>query len=108
MKTAARIMVRALLIAVLLALGFAIGFPLGRQTGFMTGSEWAMVQAGIMARETGVATPAVCDNGELHVIVRQPADLYQRARYRASLGLAGVQMAGMEKREDREVPKLDN
>jgi hypothetical protein len=108
MKSAARFLVRIVVIAALLAVGFAIGFPVGRDTGFVTGCEWAMVQASIVAKEAGKSMPVTFEDGQMHIVVRQPEDLYLRARERATLGIPGVQMAGMKSNERLEVRKLDN
>jgi hypothetical protein len=96
------------LIVVLLAIGFAIGFPLGREAGFMTGSEWAIVQAEIVAREAGMSMPVTLEEGQLHVVVKQPQDLYRRAQQRAALAFAGVQIVRSERGEQREGPAKDN
>ncbi len=93
MKTIVRIIVRIVMIMVLLSIGFAVGFPMGRQAGFMTGSEWAMVQAAIVAREAGRSMPVIYEDGLLHIVVKQPEDLYRRARHRAELDTAELQIA---------------
>jgi hypothetical protein len=85
MKTIATIVVRLAMILGLLAAGFALGFPLGQQRGFDNGSEWAIVQADIAAREAGVALPFSLEEGQIHVIVRQPQDLHKRAQQQAEL-----------------------
>ncbi len=85
MRTAAKVIVRIVVIMVLFAIGFAVGFPLGRQTGFLTGSEWAIVQAAIAAKEAGVTMPVTFEDGQMHVVVKQPEGIYQRARQRAAL-----------------------
>ncbi len=43
------------------------------------GSEWAMVQAEIYAREAGLDMPVIYDNGQFRVILKQPRHLYRRA-----------------------------
>ena len=68
----------ALAIILLLA-GFAAGFPLGKSDGFDRGCEWALVQADIVARESGVFMPVYIENGTFKVVIRQPRDLYKRA-----------------------------
>ncbi len=92
MRTVARIIVRIALFLILMAIGFAVGFPLGRQTGFMTGSEWAMVQATIVAREAGRSMPVIYEDGLLRIVVKQPEDLYRRARHRAALDTEELQI----------------
>ena len=85
MKTITTIVVRLAMILGLLAAGFAMGFPMGQQRGFDNGSEWAIVQADIAAREAGVALPFSVEEGQIHVIVRQPQDLHKRAQQQAEL-----------------------
>jgi len=65
--------------AALLALGFAIGFPMGKSVGFNTGSEWAIIQAEIVAREAGMFMPVHLEDGVFRVKLKQPGDLHQRA-----------------------------
>lgn len=62
-----------------LAAGFASGFLTGRSSGFETGSEWALMQAGIVAREAGVFMPVQLDEGNFRVVIRQRKGLYKRA-----------------------------
>ncbi len=79
MKTAKKIIFRTLLIIALLSLGFAVGFPIGKSIGFTTGSEWALVQADLAAREMGKFMPVHFQNGQIRVIVKQPRNLYKQA-----------------------------
>jgi len=67
-------MVFALLLA-----GFAAGFPVGQHMGFSTGSEWAIVQADILAREAGLFMPVNYEEGTFRVVVRQSPDLSRQA-----------------------------
>jgi hypothetical protein len=62
-----------------LLLGLAIGFKTGRTSGFETGSQWALMQADILAREAGLSMPVVLDAGTFRVIMKQPRGLYRRA-----------------------------
>lgn len=64
----------ALLLAVLGA-----AFQVGKSIGFKTGSEWALVQADILAREAGVFMPVYMEGDNLRVVVRQPHGLYKKA-----------------------------
>lgn len=68
---------------VLILVGFAAGFPIGRSTGFTTGSEWALVQANIVARETGVFMPVYLYDEDFRVVIKQPRNLYKKARHLA-------------------------
>ena len=68
-----------------LLLGLAAGFLFGRSTGFETGSEWALVQADILAREAGVFMPVYLDDGAFRVVIKQPRGLYKRAWQQADL-----------------------
>ena len=65
--------------AALLALGFAIGYPMGKSVGFNTGSEWAIIQAEIVAREAGMFMPVHLEDGVFRVKLKQPGDLHARA-----------------------------
>jgi hypothetical protein len=74
-----KIIIRAALAIALVAAGFAAGFPIGKSSGFTTGSEWALVQADILARESGVFMPVSFEEGQFRVVIKQPRDLYKRA-----------------------------
>ena len=65
--------------ALLLFAGLATGFAAGRSAGFDTGSEWAFVQADMLAREAGVFMPVSYDGSTFRVVIRQPKGLYRRA-----------------------------
>jgi hypothetical protein len=65
---------------VLILVGFAAGFPIGRSSGFMTGSEWALVQADIAAREAGVFMPVYLKDDDFRIVIRQPRNLHRKAR----------------------------
>ncbi len=69
----------AIIVAALLLFLFAIAFQSGKNAGFRTGSEWAILQADIVAREAGMALPVYLDDGEFRVVFRQPPGLYQKA-----------------------------
>ena len=85
MKIISMIVVRTAVILGLLATGFALGFPVGQQRGFDTGSEWAIVQADIAAREAGMILPFSLEEGQIRVTVRQSPDLHKWARQQAAL-----------------------
>jgi hypothetical protein len=74
-----KIFIRIMLAIALLIVGFAAGFPAGKSAGFTSGSEWALVQANIIAREAGVFMPVSLDNGQFRVVLKQPRQLYKRA-----------------------------
>jgi hypothetical protein len=74
-----QIIIRILLGIALLAAGFAVGFPIGRSIGFATGGEWALVQADILARESGQFMPVSIEDGQFRVVIKQPRKLYKRA-----------------------------
>jgi len=63
----------------LVGAGFAAGFPVGQSRGFSTGSEWALVQADILAREAGLFMPVNFKAGQFTVTLKQPKHLYTRA-----------------------------
>ena len=70
---------RIICVVLLIATGFAAGFPIGSITGFSRGSEWALYQADILARESGLFMPVCFDGGDFRVIMKQPKGLYRRA-----------------------------
>jgi len=70
---------RWLLTLVLVVMGLASGFAAGRSAGFATGSEWALMQADMLAREAGVFMPVSYDGSTFRVIIKQPKGLYRRA-----------------------------
>jgi len=73
-------LIRVLLVIVLLGAGAAIGFPMGQHYGFLRGSEWALVQADILAREAGVFMPVRFEQDKFHVVLPQPKGIYTRTR----------------------------
>jgi hypothetical protein len=73
------ILIRIMLAIALLIVGFAAGFPAGKSAGFTSGSEWALVQANIIAREAGVFMPVSLNDGQFRVVLKQPRHLYKRA-----------------------------
>lgn len=83
MKIISTIVVRIVMMLGLLAMGFALGFPMGQQRGFDNGSEWAIVQADIAAREAGVSLPFSLEEGQIRVTIRQSPDLHKWARQTA-------------------------
>ncbi len=72
--------IRIVSVIVLLSLGFAAGFPIGQSRGFTTGSEWAFVQASLIAREMDLFMPINFVEGHFEIILKQPRGHFQRAR----------------------------
>jgi hypothetical protein len=72
-------LIRILIVIALLIAGFAAGFPAGKSAGFTAGSEWALIQANILAREAGVFMPVSMNEGQFRVVLKQPGHLYKRA-----------------------------
>ena len=68
-----------LFVITLVFFGFAIAYQLGQIMGFDTGSEWAIVQADIVAREAGVFMPVYMRDGSFRVVLKQPPGVYKRA-----------------------------
>lgn len=66
-------------VIVLLLVFGAVGFQTGRSTGFKTGSEWALVQADIVAREAGQFMPVYMEGDTFRVVIKQPKGLYKQA-----------------------------
>jgi len=85
MKIVSLIVLRIVVILGLLATGFAMGFPVGQHKGFSRGSEWAIVQADIAAREAGMVLPFSLADGQIRVVIRQSPDLHKWARRQAAL-----------------------
>jgi hypothetical protein len=79
MKIILKIAMRTMMAFALLLAGFAAGFPIGQRMGFTTGSEWAIVQADIIAREAGLSMPVNFEEGSFRVVVRQSPDLSREA-----------------------------
>ncbi len=79
MKILQNILIRFVLISVLLLAGFAAGFPIGQSVGFSTGSEWAIIQADLVAREAGLLMPITYEAGKFRVVIKQPPHLYRHA-----------------------------
>jgi len=75
-----KIIIRIVLVIVLVLIGFAAGFPLGQSRGFTTGSEWAFVQASLIARERGLFMPVNFVEGHFRIVLKQPRGLQQRTR----------------------------
>jgi hypothetical protein len=71
-------LMRIICVILLLAIGFAAGFPIGSSIGFTKGSEWAIVQADVIARESGLFMPVGFDGGMFRVIMKQPRGLYRK------------------------------
>ncbi len=74
-----KIITQAALSLALLGAGFATGFPVGKDAGFNAGSEWALMQANLLAREAGVFMPVYLEEGQFRVVIKQPRGLYKRA-----------------------------
>jgi hypothetical protein len=74
-----KILLGIALIITSMAAGFAAGVPVGRSEGFSTGSEWAIVQAEILAREAGMFMPVHFEDGMFRITFKQPRGLHKRA-----------------------------
>jgi hypothetical protein len=74
-----KIIIKTIMVLELLAVGFAAGFLVGESSGFATGSEWALKQADVLAREAGVFMPVYLSDGNFRVVIRQPRGVYKRA-----------------------------
>jgi len=89
-----KIQMRIALVIFLLLAGFAAGFPMGQSRGFSRGSEWALVQANILAREAGVFMPVNYEAGQFRIILKQPKHLYKRAWVLADMHEDGKAYSG--------------
>ncbi len=74
-----KISLRLLIAAIILIAGFAAGIPVGQSMGFAKGSEWAFVQAELVAKEAGLEMPVSYDGEQFMIVMKQPQHLYQRA-----------------------------
>ncbi len=79
MKSIKKIILRTWLVIVLLVVGFAAGLPIGKSIGFTKGSEWAIVQADIVARQMGLRMPVHFQDGNFRVVVKQSRHLHKQA-----------------------------
>jgi thiosulfate reductase cytochrome b subunit len=75
-----KIILRIISVIVLVSFGFAAGFPIGQKRGFTTGSEWAFVQASLIAREMGLFMPVNFVEGHFKIILKQPRGHFRRTR----------------------------
>jgi hypothetical protein len=75
-----KIIIRIVSVVILVFIGFAAGFPIGQSRGFTTGSEWAFVQASLIARERGLFMPVNFAEGHFRIVLKQPRNLQQRTR----------------------------
>jgi len=100
MNTLKIIVLRMFAALFLLAAGFAIGYPTGQRNGFTTGTEWALVQADILAKEAGMDMPVFIENDELKVVLRQPRNLYRTAWKMADRYDISTHNAKRDSRED--------
>ncbi len=63
----------------LLLVCIGISYQAGKNDGFRSGSEWALVQAEIVAGEAGVFMPVYMKDGKFRVVLRQPPGVYKNA-----------------------------
>jgi len=99
MKIMIKIAIRMFLAVLLLAAGFAAGYPMGHHSGFSTGTEWALMQAQILAREAGVFMPVSLDEQEFRVVLKQPRHLYRNAWRLADSFEVGTQTGDVTEEE---------
>lgn len=74
MRPGMKILFLGFLAGALLATGFAIGYPIGSHSAFEAGSEWALLQAKLVARDAGVIMPVYLKNDQFHVLLRSVPD----------------------------------
>jgi hypothetical protein len=74
-----KILIQIVFAIALLMAGFAAGFPAGKSAGFTSGSEWALMQATLLAREAGVFMPVSLNEGQFRVVIKQRRHIYKRA-----------------------------
>lgn len=76
----AKVLISLALTIALLVIGFALGYPVGKHEGFESGSEWALIQAKLAAREAGVQMPVYLEDGLFHVVINRSQDGQGRAK----------------------------
>ena len=69
--------IMALIALLLVCVG--VSYQAGKNDGFKSGSEWALVQAEIVAAEAGVFMPVYMKDGKFRVVLRQPKGVYKNA-----------------------------
>ncbi len=94
----------SILITILLT-AFVAFYETGKRAGFRIGSEWALVQADIVAREAGVFMPVSMKDGKFRVVMKQPRGVYRRAwrladRFEEQWGLKTAGMIAGGKQAD--------
>ncbi len=76
---------------------FGTAFQMGKTAGFKTGSEWALVQADVLAREAGLFMPVYLDGDNFRIVFKQPRGLYKKAWEQANSHEEARETARMEK-----------
>jgi len=80
-----RVILHTAIAVFLLSAGLAAGFATGQSMGFSKGSEWAIMQAGIIAEEAGEFMPVSYEDGSFRVVIQQPRGLYRQAQRVAAM-----------------------
>lgn len=93
-----KIVMRIVSVIVLVSLGFAAGFPIGQSRGFTTGSEWAFVQASLIARDMGLFMPINFAEGHFKIILKQPRGHFQQTQQLAEKYGVDVVLKRQEKK----------
>ncbi len=106
-----RIATGAVVAICLLLVGFTAGVSIGRISGFTAGSEWALLQADILAREAGVFMPVSLNDGNFKIIIRQPRNIYRNAwkladRHFAEQAAKSAGSTGATRRGAADVPAV--
>jgi hypothetical protein len=99
-----KIIIRIVSVIILISLGFAAGFPIGQSRGFTTGSEWAFVQASLIAREMDLFMPINFVEGHFKIILKQPRGHFRRTRQLAEK--YGADVMNESRRENKLVKNV--
>jgi hypothetical protein len=94
----------------LLLTGFLVAYEMGKTDGFKRGTEWALVQADVIAREAGVFMPVYLENGKFRVVLKQPRGLYKKAWEQADRHeetRKPLQAAKLKSPEEQQAPSND-
>jgi hypothetical protein len=102
-----KILIRIVSAIALICIGFTAGVSVGQSKGFRTGSEWAFVQASLIARERGLFMPVKFSEGHFRILLRQPRGLRKRTRELAEKYSEDLANKGRSEKELAKNVRLD-
>jgi hypothetical protein len=68
---------KIILLVIGVVIGMLIQHPISRRDGFELGAEWAIVQASIVAKESGVNMPVTYNGKEFKIILNRPKHYFR-------------------------------